>query len=153
VTQVGPYIRRETIISVVINVALSLVFFLLLFGRLDPVPVWGVGKYAFDFVPQSFAIALMSTLVPGMLAIRRRKADLVGRVESTSRLPDALLPRALLVALLAVFVGAGIAALGLLAAGAVNISRNPALALKLLYGGALAAVVTPPTLRAALQHR
>ena len=148
----GPYVRRETVISVVINVALSAVFFLLVFGRTDPIPVWGLGKYAFDFVPQSFMIALMSAVVPGILAIRRRRAGLVERVESPPRLPRRLLPRALLVAVLAVLLGAGCIALVLFAARIDNISRIPALLFKLLYGGALAALVTPPTLRAALHQ-
>jgi hypothetical protein len=148
----GPYVRRETMISVVINVALSLGFFLLLFGRTDPIPVWGLGKYAFDFVPQSFMIALMSTVVPGILAIRRRRAGLVARVESPPRLPRKLLQRALLVALLAVLLGAGLAALILSAIGIDTIAWTPALAFKLLYGGALAIIVTPPTLRAALHY-
>jgi hypothetical protein len=149
---VGPYVRRETMISVVINVALSLVFFLLVFGRADPVPVWGVGKYAFDFIPQSFMIALMSTVVPGILAIQRRKARLVERVEAPSRLPRKLMPRALLVALLAVLLGAGLVALVLAATRIDTIAWTPALVFKLLYGGALAALVTPPTLRAALHQ-
>lgn len=148
----GRYVRRETMISVVINVALSAVFFLLAFGRLDPVPVWGLGKYAFDFIPQSLMIALMSAVVPGILAIRRRKAGLVERVEERSRLPRRLLHRALLVGLLAVVLGAGLAALVLAAAGVETISWTPALAIKLVYGGVLAAFVTPPTLRAALQQ-
>jgi amino acid transporter len=146
------YVRRETTISIVINVALSLLFFLLVFGRTDPVPVWGLGKYAFDFIPQSFMIALMSTIVPGILAIRRRRARLVDRVEAPSRLPRKLVPRALLVALLAVLLGAGLVSLVLAAAQIDMIAWTPALVVKLIYGGALAAIVTPPTLRAALHQ-
>ena len=85
----GPYVRRETMISVVINVALSGVFFLLVFGRTDPIPAWGVGKYAYSIMLQSLMVALV-------------------------------------VAMLALLVGAG--------------------------SGALAALVMPPTLRAALHQ-
>jgi hypothetical protein len=151
-TPAGPYVRREAMISVVINVALSGLFFLLVFGRTDPIPVWGLGKYAFDFVPQSFMIALMSAVVPGILAIQRRRAGLVERVESPPRLPRKLLPRALLVALLAVLLGAGCIALVLFATRIDSIGWPPALVFKLLYGGALAALVTPPSLRVALHH-
>ncbi len=146
----GPYVRRETMISIIINVALSLAFFLLLFGGSEPVRVWGIANYAFDFVPQSFMIALMSVLVPGLLATRRRKAGLVERVERHPWLPQQLARRAVLVALLAVLFGAGIVILVLFAARVDTLGWKPALAFKLAYGGALAAVVTPPTLRAAL---
>jgi uncharacterized membrane protein len=148
----GRYVRRETVISVVINVALSGFFFLLVFGRTDPVPVWGLGQYAFAFVLQSLMIALVSTVVPGILSIQRRKARLVERVESPPRLPRKLLLRALLIAFLAVLLGAGGVALVLFAARIDDIAWIPALMFALLYGGTLAALVTPPTLRAALHQ-
>jgi hypothetical protein len=61
-------------------------------------------------------------------------------------------PRALLVALLAVLLGAGLVTLVLAAAQIDMIAWTPALVVKLIYGGALAAIVTPPTLRAALHQ-
>lgn len=146
------YVRSEVRISVLINAAISLLFFLLVFRRTDPVPVWGLGKFAFDFIPQSLMIALMSAVVPGLLAIRRRRAGRVERIEAPSRLPQRLLPRALLVAVLAVAVGAGSVALVLLAMGIESIGWTPALVTKVLYGAALAAIITPPTLRAALRE-
>jgi hypothetical protein len=149
----GPYIRRETAISIVINTVLSLGFFLLVFGSADAVPVWGVGAYAFDFVPQSFMIALMSTLVPGLLTASRLRAGAVGRLDAPSRWPAALVPRAILLAIVSVVVGAGLAALGLLALGADAVPWGPALAAKLVFGAALAAVITPIGLRAALASR
>lgn len=68
------YIRRETGVSIVINSVLSLLFFFLVFGMDDPIPVWGMGQWVFDFLPQSFMIALMSTLVPGYLTAKKLKA-------------------------------------------------------------------------------
>jgi hypothetical protein len=153
VTAPGAYIRRETAISVVINTVLSLGFFLAAFGSTDPVPVWGIGAYAFDFVPQSFMIALMSTLVPGALTARRLRAGAVGRLDTTSRLPVALLPRSILVAVVSLVLGAGLAALALTALGLDAIPWTPALAVKLAFGAALAALITPIALRAALASR
>ena len=149
-TPAGPYLIRETLVSVVINTALSLAFFLLVFGRRDPVTVWGVGNYVFDFIPQSFMIALMSTLVPGLLAIRRRRAGLVERTAPPKWLPRRLVPRALVAGLLAAVIGTGVVAILLGALGLQTLEWTLALAFKLAYGGTLAAVVTPPTLRAAL---
>jgi hypothetical protein len=146
------YVRRETTISIVINVALSLLFFLLAFGRQDPVPVWGVGNFVFDFIPQSFMIALMSTVVPGLLAMKRCRAGLVAPVEVRSWLPRRLLHRGLLVGLLAAVLGTGLVAAVIAVAGVDEVRWTLALAFKLAYGGALAAIVTPPTLRAALQQ-
>ena len=65
---VDAYIRRETRISMAINAMLSLLIFLAVFGLRQPVKSWGVGQWVFDFLPQSFMIALMSVLIPGMLA-------------------------------------------------------------------------------------
>ena len=63
---------RETAISMAINGVLSAVFYFAFFHGLAKVPVWGVGNYAFDFVPQSFMVALMGTLVPGLLTLKAR---------------------------------------------------------------------------------
>lgn len=146
----GPYVRRETAISVSINVVLSLAFFLLVFGRRDPIPVWGMGQYVFDFLPQSFMIALMSSVVPGLLAMKRRRSGLVAQASAATWLPRRLLTRGLLVGLMAALLGTGLVALVFSALDAEVIALSTALGLKLLYGGGLAAIVTPPTLRAAL---
>ena len=149
----GAYIRRETAGSIVINTVLSLGFFLAAFGRTDPVQVWGIGAYAFDFVPQSFMIALMSTLVPGLLTAKRLRAGAVGRLDAASRWPSSLVLRAIVLAVASAVIGAGLATLVLRALGAEGIPWGVALAAKLAYGAALAAAVTPIGLRAALAAR
>ena len=145
------YIRRESMLSIAINAVLSLAFFIAAFG-LDPavpVPVAGAGGYALDILPQSFMIALMSTLVPGALtAMRIRKRRIAG-VPETGK---ALLLRALVTALAALAVGAGIALALHVVAGDVRLSWIPALIAKIVYGAALAAAVTPVGLRVALRH-
>ena len=50
------YIAREILLSALINGAISVAFFVGVFGGAVPVPLWGLGNYAFDLVPQSFAI-------------------------------------------------------------------------------------------------
>lgn len=145
------YIRREMLISVAINAALSVLFFFLVFGGVKSVPLWGVGGWVLDFIPQSFMIALMSTFVPGVLAAKRVRAGLVLPHTGRSLLPRSLVLRAILMACLTA-VGGTVIVAGMIAAGGLD--RLPfafAGALKVAYGGLLAALVTPPTLRAALR--
>ncbi len=145
------YIRRETVISMVINALLSLVFFIGVFHGVNPVPLWGLGNWVFDFVPQSFMIGLMSTLVPGAITVARLKAGAVMRYSGTSRLPQSLVIRALVVALFSSAIGTALMAVFVLVSGAHSLPIWPAGAIKIAYGAILAAIVTPPTLRAALR--
>lgn len=95
----GAYIRKETLVSMAINGVLSAVFFLLVFGTAQTVLVWGAGNWVFDFLPQSFMITLMGTLVPGALTARRLKAGEIQPGGHASRLPQSLVLRALMQAL------------------------------------------------------
>lgn len=146
-------VGRETAISVVINTVLSLAFFLAIFGMADRLTLWGVGQYVFDFVPQSFAIAGMSVLVPGLLTRRRLAAGLVEPLSGPPPRPAQLVPRALLFALLATAAGTGLAASLAGLSGAKTIAWSTALTIKLGYGAALAAIVTPIGMRAVLRSR
>ena len=152
-TSADVYIRQETVVSIAINTVLSLAFFLLVFGRHGPVTVWGAGNYVFDFAAQGFMIALMATLVPGALAVKALRAGKVAPVPPPPRLPANLV-------LCAVLLGVIGAAIGVLGASAIlslvqltHLSWWPALTAKLIFGAALAAVVTPIGLRAALIAR
>ena len=141
------YLARETLVSAAINAVISVGFFLLVFRGGDPILVWGIGNYAFDFVPQSFAIGLMATLVPGLQC---RKAIVEGRIAGSSAAPAA--PRAVVArsvrnAILAVLAGAGACVLVLWVTGADAIARNPAFLVKVLYGAVLGALVTRIALR------
>ncbi len=97
-TNADLHIRRETAISMVINTVLSGVFFLAVFGLHGPVPIWGMGHYVFDFGPQAFAVAFMSTLVPGALSRKALRAGRVASRPSALRLPGNLLLRGLILA-------------------------------------------------------
>jgi len=147
------FIRRETRVSVAINAVLSSLFYALIFGRLDPVPAWGMGQWVFDFGPQGFMVALMSVLIPGTLAARKLRAGILEPTDDGSRLPASLAARALLMALFCAAAGTGfVAAL----AGLSGIDTFPlvaALPVKVAYGAALAAIVTPFGLRVAMARR
>lgn len=150
------YIRTETAISVAINAALSALAFVLVFGLRGPVPVWGAGGLVLDGLPQGFMIALMSTLVPGFLTLRRlRRGALAPNAlrdgALAARLPANLLLRALVLALLTALGAMAILALaGFLAGAPPALNWSLALCVKVLLGALLAVLVTPFALRAAL---
>jgi hypothetical protein len=147
------YVLRETAISVAVNVTLSGVFFLVIFGLADRIPVWGFGAYVFDFVPQGFMIGLMATIVPGALA---RKALRQGRIEPSppqSAAPSSLVLRALALGFLAAGIGTIGAATVTALFGANSVDWWSALVMKLVFAGALAATVTPLGLRKVFAER
>ena len=144
------YICRETLVSMAINGVFSLVFFLIVFGRLHSIELWGMGNWVFDCLPQSFMITLMSTLIPGALTAKRLRAGELQPLSQKSRLPRALVLRALLLSVGAALIGTGMVAGIALASGATVLDYIPALILKVLYGMSLAALVTPIGLRSAL---
>lgn len=150
VAVIEAYIRRETCISMAINAMLSLLIFLALFGLRQPVKSWGVGKWVFDFLPQSFMIALMSVFIPGILVRRKLKKGALAPVPHRSLLPRNLLARALIVAVASAGVGTALVAGLVWLTGMETIAPIPALLLKVTYGAILALIVTPPALRAAL---
>lgn len=144
------HIRRETLVSVVINTLLSLAFFILVFGLGGPVDMWGAGNWVFDFIPQSFMVAFMSVMVPGILSQRKSSAGTLAPLPNNSRLPERLVFRALLLAVSSVIIGGTVVAMSVAIAGVLALAYPAALTLKLIYGAGLAAIVTPVGLRAAL---
>lgn len=144
------YIRRETAVSMAINAVLSLLFFLAFFHGQDPVKAWGMGQWVFDFVPQSFMIALMSALVPGIQTMKRIRDGALRPIDNRSFLPRGLLPRALTLAVAAAILGGGLVGLAVVVTGIRELPATAALGLKVAYGAVLAMIVTPPALRAAM---
>lgn len=134
-------IARETAISIVINSMLSLAFFLLVFGTRAQIAIWGAGNLAFDNAVQAFMIALMSTLVPGMLLHRRLRIAIGSRIAA----------RALTSAVAAAVLAGGLAAAGFAIFGIDMLDWSHALVFKLLLGAAIAAIVTPLGLKAILR--
>ncbi len=137
------YILRETIISVIINTALSCIFFFLQFHSLTSICWTGHGGLVRDSLPQTFAISLMSVLVPTLITRRRAIRE---------TLPMPAIPRRITpsnVFLRAVGAAAMIAFCGFAATYVVcghetsGISFRSALAFKCAYGAAIALIVTP----------
>jgi hypothetical protein len=148
------YILVETAIGMVINALFSAGFAFLVFGGRAEIGLWGPDGLALDFVPQTFAIAMMSVLVPTALTRRRiRTGTLAARGEAPSPLPRNLLLRALLMALAATILLGGTATALLAAIRVGPLTFGAVLPLKIVYGALVALAVTPPALRAALLDR
>ncbi len=149
-TPLADYVRRETRLSIAINGVLSLLFYIAFFPPMRDVALAWSGGLGFDFIPQSFAITLMSVLVPGFLTRRRLAAGLIAPLPGRSPLPRLLVLRALQMAAIAAGLGALIGAALAAVAGAATLPWLAGAAVKITYGAALAAIVTPIGVRAAL---
>ncbi len=59
-TQHSRYLAIETAVSGVINAVLSIIFFLIVFGRADLIPVEGNPGLVVDALPQTFMVVFMT---------------------------------------------------------------------------------------------
>jgi hypothetical protein len=127
----GRVIARETMLSAIINGVLSLLFFLGVFGLSRPI-AWTA--LAADGLPQSFMVALMGSLVPGLIVGAR-----LGRPK------EPIVARALAFGfgVLLLLGGGGWLLLHGLAG---SVPAGTALGAKILYGAVLGALVTPAAL-------
>ncbi|HEU0045418.1 hypothetical protein [Sphingomonas sp.] len=138
-------LRTETRVAMAINAILSVVLFLLIAGWRDT-PVSAV---ALGFLPQTFCMVFMGTLVPSLIMYRRVARGLV--MPATP--PPALRRHALRILALAVaamvLLGGGMALL-LLALARAIVPPLAGLIVNAGYGAMVGALVTPPVLRAVL---
>lgn len=140
------YLATEAAVSAGINAALSIAFVLLLFGGRATVDVPALVT---DALPQSFAIALMASLVPSLLTARRLHRGAIAPLPGPAPRGHVVV-RSLVTAIVAALVAGGLhlALLPLLLPAAVPFGA--VLAGKAVYGAALGAVVTLWALRRAL---
>ena len=141
-------VRRETAISVAINVAMSGVVFVAMFGTHGNIPVDGWGGFAVDFVPQAGAVGLMGSLIPGLLTRRRVRRGEIPAAIGRGGAP--VVEHALLAALFAAAGFGGIAMLCFTNFGPETLGFPPALAIKLCFGACVALAMTPYAVRDAL---
>jgi pilus assembly protein TadC len=146
----GRYIATETGISAVINAALSLLAAWLVFHTRTAIGATGVGGYAVDFLPQTFMVTFMSTLVPTWLTRRRvRSGQLAKSPRSGLPLPHNVFLRALAIALTATLV-IGVACMLVSRQWNAPLQFDALLILKVVYGVLLSIPITRFVLRAAL---
>jgi hypothetical protein len=149
-------VLRETLISTVPNAVVSAGFVWLLFGGQARIPLWGMNGLAFDLVPTTFMLTLMTTIALTLLfRKRRRDGALPAALADGTPLPlphnPVLRGLVLGMALLVLFVPASVAVLA-----AVWESDWPfaqVLGFKIVYGVAVGWVATPLVVLAVLRER
>ena len=136
-------VRKQMIVSAVMNTVLSAAIFIALFGFTDGLLAVGAANYlARDFLPQCTMVGLMSALVPSLVS-RREAAGLVG---TSVRPAGRIIATAAGWALASLALGAGLAA-ALLSSPIKAVDAWQALIFKAMFGGVLGAIVTALALR------
>lgn len=138
-------LRQEAMLAIVINAAISVGFFFLVFGW-APVTARGM---AIDFFPQSAGVTFLGTFIPSLITYGRITR---GTVKPAGPVPSQVtqLLRVLVTAAVAVLVFGGAAALLTVWLAPATIAPLPALIVKAAYGAALGRIVTPPVIRSVL---
>lgn len=141
------YIATETLISVAINVALSIGFVFLVFHGMRTVEVEGRHGMILDMAPQTFMVTLMSCMVPGLLARHRHAAGRLAWHEGRERiLVSKIILRALVVAIFGTCVVLAVSAVIFPHVFAGGLRFGTFLIGKASFGGILATIVTPWTI-------
>jgi hypothetical protein len=149
-------VLRETLISTVPNAIVSAGFVWLIFRGQDTIPLWGMNGLAFDLVPTTFMLTLMTTIALTLI-FRKRHRDgalpATGSAAAPLPLPHNPLLRGLTLglALLVLFVPASIAMLS--AVWQADWSYQTVLGFKIVYGVLVGWVATPLVVLAALRER
>ena len=140
------HLRTSTLISVVISMAISAAFFLLVFGQKPMITVFAPDNLAIDFIPQTLAAGFMAALMP---ALQTRAKMVTGSLAGAPPLPIQIVIRAAWLAGASLLLAAAITAC-LWLGGIETMPWGSALALKVGYGGLLGLIITPIALRAIL---
>lgn len=135
-------VRTQTLISIVISMAVSAGFFLAVFGQAPQIAVRTLAGLAVDFVPQTLGAGFMAALMPALIL----RAQMSGAMPEIG-LPSiaAIIGRALALAVL----GLGLAAIVIAVLWFGPWSTLPwrtAFALKVVYGGLIGLIITPAAL-------
>lgn len=138
------YIALETAISIVINMAITIGFFLLVFRGVQHLTTHAL---LIDAIPQSFMIALMGTLVPAWLTRQRiHRGALHGKCRPLYSSRVATVAAILLFTVISAGVGLAIHTAVVVHWAPDGTSFRSALLFKSLYGALLAAAITPISL-------
>jgi hypothetical protein len=135
-----------------VNFVLSVLFFLLVFGRMEAIPVEGNPGLVVDALPQTFMVVFMTTLVQTLLTRQRfRKGQLQALDGRGAPLPANLFVRSLAIAVLATVVASALQALLLPSLTPAQWPFMTALIYKGLYGALVGMAVSRLILPAALR--
>lgn len=140
------YVGKQTVVSIIISMAFSAAFFLLIFRNAGPVEVWEPDFLALDFLPQSGIASLMAALVP---VLQTRTAMARGQLPGNIQSIRSVVVRAFLFALLGLGL-AGLVIAMLNVSGATVFPSQTAFAIKVAYSAFLGLFITPWAVRAVL---
>ncbi len=145
------YMRKETLIAMLINSLFSAAFVFIVFGGREQVALWGASGLALDFVPQTFIITVMTVVVATLLTRKRvRHGAVPALTAKPSRLPQNVFLRAALLAVMATVVLGGVATAALAVVWSGPYVFITVLVFKIAYGALVAAVIATLALPAAL---
>lgn len=140
------YVRKNTMISIVISMVISAVFFWLVFGGAPLIPVFGGTSLTVDFIPQTLAAGFMAAFVPAMQTRAKIKA---GQFAGATPAIGGIVLRAIALAVAALVLAAVVTG-ALWIGGSDELSWSAAFIVKVIYGGLLGLIITPIALRALL---
>lgn len=146
-------LTTEAAISILPNAIVSALFVWLLFRGVQHIRLWGMDGVAFDLVPTTFMLTLMTTIGLTIVVRRRVRAGKVKPASGTAKLPKNPVLRGIVLGLLmlVLFVPVTVMALTLFWAG--DWSFTQMLVFKIIYGIAVGLIVTPLVVLAALRDR
>lgn len=146
-------LKTEAAISIIPNAVVSALFVWLLFRGVKRISLWGIEGVAFDLVPTTFMLTLMTTIGLTIIVRRRVRAGKAKHAAGNTRLPRNPVLRGIALGLimLLLFVPASVMALNLFWAG--DWSFNQMLLFKIFYGIAVGLIATPLVVLAALRDR
>ncbi|MEQ5788881.1 hypothetical protein J3454_13360 [Erythrobacter sp. NFXS35] len=148
-------VLRETLISTLPNAVVSAGFVWLLFREQATIPLWGMNGLAFDLVPTTFMLTLMTTIAL-TLVFRKRRRDGVLPSAGASPAPLALPHNPLLrglvfgIGLLLLFVPISVFALSAIWRG--DWTYAEVLAFKIVYGVLVGWAATPLVVLAVMRE-
>lgn len=141
----------EAGISIVPNALVSALFVWLLFRGTDAIPLWGPQGVAFDLLPTTFMLTLMTTLGLSLIVRARRRRGVAQVAPGFPRLPRLLPLRGIVLGLALVVVFVPVTVLALWATWDGPWSYATMMAFKIAYGIAVGLVATPLVVLAALR--
>ena len=155
------YVKGETMVSIVLSIIISLVFAWLVFPATGVIPMGGMGGIAFDLLPTTFMIIMMTTVALSILTGARRKKGAVSplnlavpgsglNLRLARVLPDNFFLRGLVLAISGCIIFIPLTIAGLDAAGVGSMTFWTFMGFKAVYGAFLAVLFTPVILIAAL---
>lgn len=135
---------KETIIASIINATLSFLFFFFAFKGQDIIPLGKGAKFAFDFLPQAFAVGFFAAFPVLLITSLKIKK---GKLQGTAKTFVPIFLRSIIMGLVSfVIIGGGLCLLTQML-GSTALSFSTAAIIKVITGIIITIIVTPIALK------